>query len=174
MPFTICCGECRQCKWGNWSCCERTNPNDKMQAETYGYPLAGLFGFSHITGGFAGGQAEYLRVPYSDVGPIVIPEGLSDEQVLFLSDIFPTAYQAAEHCDIGPEDTVAIWGLRSSRCAGRQVVLPARRQARYRHRHRSRTSGAGTASRGGDHRFRYGERTRHDHGDDAWPGAGTR
>ena len=110
VPFTICCGECRQCKWGNWSCCERTNPNGKMQAETYGYPLAGLFGFSHITGGFAGGQAEYLRVPYSDVGPIVIPEGLSDEQVLFLSDIFPTAYQAAEHCDIGPEDTVAIWG----------------------------------------------------------------
>ncbi|APX86070.1 glutathione-dependent formaldehyde dehydrogenase [Methylorubrum extorquens] len=110
VPFTICCGECRQCKWGNWSCCERTNPNGKLQAETYGYPLAGLFGFSHITGGYAGGQAEYLRVPYADVGPIVVPEGLTDEQVLFLSDIFPTAYQAAEHCEIGPEDTVAIWG----------------------------------------------------------------
>jgi threonine dehydrogenase-like Zn-dependent dehydrogenase len=110
VPFTICCGECRQCKWGNWSCCERTNPNGKMQAETFGYPLAGLFGFSHITGGFSGGQAEYLRVPYSDVGPIVVPEGLTDEQVLFLSDIFPTAYQAAEHCDIQPGDTVAIWG----------------------------------------------------------------
>jgi threonine dehydrogenase-like Zn-dependent dehydrogenase len=110
VPFTICCGECRQCKWGNWSCCERTNPNGKMQAETFGYPLAGLFGFSHITGGFAGGQAEYLRVPYSDVGPIVIPEGLTDEQVLFLSDIFPTAYQAAEHCEIKPGDTIAVWG----------------------------------------------------------------
>ncbi|MGI4810032.1 MAG: zinc-dependent alcohol dehydrogenase [Janthinobacterium lividum] len=110
VPFTICCGECRQCKWGNWSCCERTNPNGKMQAETFGYPLAGLFGFSHITGGIPGGQAEYLRVPYADVGPIVVPEGLTDEQVLFLSDIFPTAYQAAEHCDIQPGDTVAIWG----------------------------------------------------------------
>jgi threonine dehydrogenase-like Zn-dependent dehydrogenase len=110
VPFTICCGECRQCKWGNFSCCERTNPNGKLQAETFGYPLAGLFGFSHITGGFAGGQAEYLRVPYADVGPIVVPEGLTDEQVLFLSDIFPTAYMAAENCGIGPEDTIAIWG----------------------------------------------------------------
>lgn len=110
VPFTICCGECRQCKWGNWSCCERTNPNGKMQAETYGYPLAGLFGFSHVTGGIPGGQAEYLRVPYADVGPIKIPDGLTDEQVLFLSDIFPTAFQAAEHCEIGPEDTIAVWG----------------------------------------------------------------
>ncbi len=110
VPFTICCGECRQCKWGNWSCCERTNPNGKKQAEVYGYPLAGLFGFSHITGGFPGGQAEYLRVPYADVGPIKVLEGLTDEQVLFLSDIFPTAYQAADHCEITPEDTIAIWG----------------------------------------------------------------
>ena len=110
VPFTICCGECRQCKWGNWSCCERTNPNGKMQAEQYGYPLAGLFGFSHITGGFPGGQAEYVRVPYADVGPIKVPAGLSDEQVLFLSDIFPTAFMAADHCEIKPEDTIAIWG----------------------------------------------------------------
>ena len=110
VPFTICCGECRQCKWGNWSCCERTNPNGKLQAETFGYPLAGLFGFSHITGGIPGGQAEYLRVPYADVGPIKVPEGLTDEQVLFLSDIFPTAYMAAENCDIKPGQTVAIWG----------------------------------------------------------------
>ncbi len=110
VPFTICCGECRQCKWGNWSCCERTNPNGKKQAEIYGYPLAGLFGFSHITGGFAGGQAEYLRVPYADVGPIKVPDGLTDEQVLFLSDIFPTAFQAAEHCEITPGDTIAVWG----------------------------------------------------------------
>lgn len=110
VPFTMSCGECRQCKWGNWSLCERTNPNGKMQAETFGYPLSGLFGFSHITGGYAGGQAEYLRVPFADVGPLVIPNGLEDEQVLFLSDIFPTAYQAAENCNIQPGDTVAIWG----------------------------------------------------------------
>ncbi len=110
VPFTICCGECRMCRMGNWSCCERTNPNGAAQAKIYGFPLAGLFGFSHTTGGFAGGQAEYLRVPYADVGPIKVPEGLTDEQVLFLSDIFPTAYQAAEHCEITPEDTIAIWG----------------------------------------------------------------
>ncbi len=110
VPFTICCGECRQCKWGNWSCCERTNPNGKMQAQQYGYPLAALFGFSHITGGIPGGQAEYVRVPYADCGPIVVPPGLSDEKVLFLSDIFSTAYMAADHCEITPEDTIAIWG----------------------------------------------------------------
>ncbi|WP_020186546.1 zinc-dependent alcohol dehydrogenase [Methylopila sp. 73B] len=110
VPFTMSCGECRQCKWGNWSCCERTNPNGKMQAEQFGYPLAGLFGYSHLTGGFAGGQAEYLRVPYADVGPLVVPDGLSDEQVLFLSDIFPTAYQAAEQCGIEGGETVAVWG----------------------------------------------------------------
>ena len=110
VPFTICCGECRQCKWGNWSACERTNPNGEAQAKQYGYPLAGLFGYSHITGGFPGGQAEYVRVPYADVGPIKVPAHLTDDQVLFLSDIFPTAYMAAEHCEITPEDTIAIWG----------------------------------------------------------------
>ena len=110
VPFTICCGECRQCKWGNWSACERTNPNGDAQAKVYGYPLAGLFGYSHITGGFPGGQAQYVRVPYADVGPIKVPDSLSDEQVLFLSDIFPTAYMAAEHCDITSEDTIAVWG----------------------------------------------------------------
>jgi len=110
VPFTMSCGECRQCKWGNWSCCERTNPNGKMQAEQFGYPLAGLFGFSHITGGYAGGQAEYLRVPYADVGPLVVPQGIDDEKVLFLSDIFPTAYMAAENCGLKGGETVAIWG----------------------------------------------------------------
>ena len=110
VPFTICCGECRQCKWGNWSACERTNPNGAAQAKQYGYPLAGLFGYSHITGGFPGGQAEYVRVPYADVGPIKVPAHLTDDQVLFLSDIFPTAYMASEHCEITPEDTIAIWG----------------------------------------------------------------
>jgi len=112
VPFTIGCGDCRQCKWGNWSCCERTNPNGARQAEIFGYPLAGLFGFSHITGGFSGGQAEYLRVPFADVGPIIVPDGLDDEQVLFLSDIFPTGYQAADYCDITPENekTIAVFG----------------------------------------------------------------
>jgi threonine dehydrogenase-like Zn-dependent dehydrogenase len=110
VPFTICCGECRQCKWGNWSCCERSNPNAAMQAKVLGFPSAGMFGYSHLTGGIPGGQAEYLRVPYADVGPVKVPEGLADEQVLFLTDIFPTAYMAAEHCDITPEDTIAIWG----------------------------------------------------------------
>ena len=110
VPFTICCGECRQCKWGNWSCCERTNPNAAMQAKVLGFPSAGMFGYSHLTGGIPGGQAEYLRVPYADVGPMKVPEGLTDEQVLFLTDIFPTAYMAADHCEITPEDTIAIWG----------------------------------------------------------------
>jgi threonine dehydrogenase-like Zn-dependent dehydrogenase len=110
VPFTICCGECRQCKWGNWSCCERTNPNGEMQAKLLGFPSAGMFGYSHLTGGYAGGQAEYLRVPYADVGPVKVPEGLADEQVLFLTDIFPTGYMAAEHCEIKPEDTIAVWG----------------------------------------------------------------
>jgi len=110
VPFTISCGECRMCKMKNFSCCERSNPNAKIAAEQYGYTTAGLFGYSHMTGGFAGGQAQYLRVPYADVGPIKVPDNLTDEQVLFLSDIFPTAYQAAEHCEIQPTDTIAIWG----------------------------------------------------------------
>lgn len=110
VPFTICCGACRQCQWGNWSLCERTNPNGKMQAEQFGYATAGLFGYSHITGGFPGGQAEYLRIPYADVTHLKVPEDLSDEQVLFLSDIFPTAYMAADHCDIKGGETIAVWG----------------------------------------------------------------
>ena len=110
VPFTISCGECRMCKMTNFSACERTNPNGAQQAKQYGYALAGLFGFSHLTGGFSGGQAEYLRVPYADVGPIKVPEGLTDEQVLFLSDIFPTGYMAAEHCEITPTDTVMVFG----------------------------------------------------------------
>jgi threonine dehydrogenase-like Zn-dependent dehydrogenase len=110
VPFTISCGECRMCKMKNFSCCERTNPNAKMAAAQFGYTTAGLFGFSHLTGGFAGGQAQYLRVPYADVGPIKVPDSLTDEQVLFLSDIFPTAYQAAEHCEIQPTDTIVVFG----------------------------------------------------------------
>ena len=110
VPFTISCGECRQCKWGNFSCCERSNPAGAKQAKVVGYPTAGLFGYSHMYGGFPGGQAQYLRVPYADVGPIKVPDGLSDEQVLFLSDIFPTGYMAAENANIPPGGTVLVFG----------------------------------------------------------------
>jgi threonine dehydrogenase-like Zn-dependent dehydrogenase len=110
VPFTISCGECFFCKRGSYSGCERTNPNMKMAEKLWGHSPAGLFGYSHLLGGYAGGQAEYLRVPYADVGPIKVPDGLTDEQVLFLSDIFPTGYMAAEFCNIQHGDTIAIWG----------------------------------------------------------------
>jgi threonine dehydrogenase-like Zn-dependent dehydrogenase len=110
VPFTICCGECFFCQKGLWSCCERSNPNAEMARKVYGHPTAGLFGYSHLTGGFPGGQAEYVRVPFADVGPAKVPDELSDEQVLFLTDIFPTGYMAAENAEIEPGDTVAVWG----------------------------------------------------------------
>ena len=110
VPFPIACGECFFCKRGYFSGCERSNPNKEMARELWGHTPAGIYGYSHLLGGFAGGQAEYLRVPYADVGPIKVPNHLTDEQVLFLSDIFPTGYMAAEHCNIQPEDTIAIWG----------------------------------------------------------------
>ncbi|TXR47827.1 zinc-dependent alcohol dehydrogenase [Phyllobacterium endophyticum] len=110
VPFTIACGECFFCKRGYFSGCERSNPNKEKAAKLWGNSPAGLFGYSHLLGGYSGGQAEYLRVPYADSGPIVVPAGLSDEQVLFLSDIFPTGYMAAEFCDIQGGDTIAIWG----------------------------------------------------------------
>jgi threonine dehydrogenase-like Zn-dependent dehydrogenase len=110
VPFTICCGRCFYCQKGLWSLCDNSNPNAPMAEKMYGQSGAGLFGYSHLFGGFAGGQAQYARVPFADVGPIKIPEGLSDEQVLFLSDIFPTGYMAAENCNIQPGDTVAVWG----------------------------------------------------------------
>ncbi|MCP1743932.1 threonine dehydrogenase-like Zn-dependent dehydrogenase [Bradyrhizobium japonicum] len=110
VPFTISCGECFFCKNGFYSGCERSNPNAKMAEKMWGHSPAGLFGYSHMLGGFAGGQAEYLRVPYSDVGPYKVPEGLTDKQVLFLSDIFPTGYMAAEFCNIKSGETVAVWG----------------------------------------------------------------
>jgi threonine dehydrogenase-like Zn-dependent dehydrogenase len=110
VPFTISCGECFFCKNGFYSGCERSNPNAKAAEKLWGHSPAGLFGYSHMLGGFAGGQAEYMRVPYADVGPIKVPEGLSDEQVLFLSDIFPTGYMAAEFCGLKGGETVAIWG----------------------------------------------------------------
>ena len=110
VPFTIICGECEQCRRGNFSVCERSNRNRDVAAKRFGHSTAGLFGYSHLTGGYAGGQAEYVRVPYADKTHVKIPDGLTDEQVLFLSDILPTGWQAAVQCDIEPTDTVAIWG----------------------------------------------------------------
>jgi threonine dehydrogenase-like Zn-dependent dehydrogenase len=110
VPFTIICGECDQCKRGNFSVCERTNRNGHIAAKAFGHTTAGLFGYSHITGGYPGGQAEYVRVPFADKTHIKVPSTLTDEQVLFLGDIFPTGWQAAVQCDIEPTDTVAIWG----------------------------------------------------------------
>jgi threonine dehydrogenase-like Zn-dependent dehydrogenase len=110
VPFTISCGECFFCKNGFFSGCERSNPDRDKASLLWGNSPAGLFGYSHLTGGYAGGQAQYLRVPYADVGPMKVPEGLSDEQVLFLSDIFPTGYMAADFCDLKGGETVAIWG----------------------------------------------------------------
>lgn len=110
VPFTISCGECFFCKRGFFSGCERSNPNRQEAEKMWGHSPAGLFGYSHMLGGYAGGQAEYLRVPYADVGPIKVPSHLTDEQVLFLSDIFPTGYMAADFCNIQQGDTIAIWG----------------------------------------------------------------
>ena len=110
VPFTISCGECFFCKRGFFSGCERSNPNAEKAKKMWGHSPAGLFGYTHILGGYPGGQAEYLRIPYADVGPIKVPAGLTDDQVLFLSDIFPTGYMAADFCNIQPGDTIAIWG----------------------------------------------------------------
>jgi threonine dehydrogenase-like Zn-dependent dehydrogenase len=110
VPFAIACGQCFYCKAQLWSLCDNTNPNAWMLEKLYGYAGGGLFGYSHLYGGYAGGQAEYVRVPFADVGPIKVPEDLRDDQVLFLSDIFPTGYMAAENCNIRPGDTVAVWG----------------------------------------------------------------
>ena len=112
VPFTISCGGCFHCKIEQFSACENSNPVEKqdMSAALYGQPMAGLFGYSHLTGGYSGGQAEYVRVPFSDVGPIVVPDHLDDDTVLFLSDILPTGWMGAENCDIQPDDTVAVWG----------------------------------------------------------------
>jgi threonine dehydrogenase-like Zn-dependent dehydrogenase len=110
VPFPIACGNCLACEAEMYSLCENSNPNAWMAEKMMGHSPAGIFGYSHMLGGFAGGQAEYARVPFADVGPLEVPQGMPDEQVLFLSDIFPTGYMAAENCDIQPGDTVAIWG----------------------------------------------------------------
>ena len=110
VPFPIACGNCGACKAQAYSLCENSNPNAWMAEKLWGHSPAGIFGYSHMLGGYAGGQAEYARVPFADVGPINVPDGMSDEQVLFLSDILPTGYMAAEMCDIKPGDVVAVWG----------------------------------------------------------------
>ncbi|RKH46011.1 glutathione-dependent formaldehyde dehydrogenase [Corallococcus sp. AB049A] len=110
VPFNIACGECVFCKKTLFSLCDRSNRNAEAAAKMMGYSPSGLFGYSHMLGGFSGGQAEYVRVPYADVGPLKIPDGLTEDQVLFLTDIFPTGYMAAENCQMEKGDTVAVWG----------------------------------------------------------------
>ena len=110
VPFPIACGACFSCQKRLFSVCENTNPNAWLAEKMFGHATAGIFGYSHLTGGYAGGQAEFARVPFADVGPLKVPEGLTDEQVLFLSDIFPTGYMGAEMCDIQGGDVIAVWG----------------------------------------------------------------
>lgn len=112
VPFVIACGSCFFCQKQQFSACDNSNPVEKQEPSEalYGHAMSGLFGYSHLTGGYAGGQAEYVRVPFSDVGPIVVPEGLDDDKVLFLSDILPTGWMAAENAQIEPGDTIAVWG----------------------------------------------------------------
>src|SRR3712207_168247 len=110
VPFPIACGNCRACEAEAYSLCENSNPNARIAEKFFGHSPCGIFGYSHMTGGYAGGQAEYARVPFADVGPIKVDGDLSDEQVLFLSDILPTGYMGAEMCDISPGDTIAVWG----------------------------------------------------------------
>jgi threonine dehydrogenase-like Zn-dependent dehydrogenase len=110
VPFPIACGNCNACRAELYSLCENSNPNAWMAEKMWGHSPAGIFGYSHLLGGFAGGQAEYARVPFADVGPLKVDGGLSDDQVLFLTDIFPTGYMGAEMCDIEPGDVIAVWG----------------------------------------------------------------
>lgn len=131
VPFPIACGECYFCKQQLWSLCDNSNPNAILAEPLYGHAPAAIFGYSHLFGGYAGGQAQYVRVPFADVGPMKVPDTLRDEQVLFLTDIFPTGYMAAENCNIQPGDIVAIWGcgpvgqfaIRSALMLGAEKVI---------------------------------------------------
>ena len=131
VPFPIACGNCNACRAEAYSLCENSNPNSHIPEALFGHPTCGIFGYSHMTGGYAGGQAEYARVPFADVGPLKIENGFTDEQVLFLSDIFPTGYMGAEMCDIQPGDVVAVWGagpvglfaIASARLLGAERVI---------------------------------------------------
>src|SRR5206468_2354507 len=130
IPFTIICGECEQCKRGNFSVCERSNRNKQLGDKVFGHSTAGLFGYTHLTGGYAGGQAEYLRVPFADATHIKVPDGIPDEKLLFLSDIFPTGWQGAVQCDIQPTDTVATCGCGPvGQMTSRSAILLGARQA---------------------------------------------
>jgi threonine dehydrogenase-like Zn-dependent dehydrogenase len=148
VPFPIACGACSACEAGFFSVCENSNPNALLAEKMFGHSPAGIYGYSHLTGGFAGGQAEYARVPFADVGPIKIPDGLTDEQVLFLSDIFPTGYMGAEMCDIEPGQIVAVWGcgpvgqfaIASARLLGAERVIAI---DRFDYRLRMAREGAG-------------------------------
>jgi threonine dehydrogenase-like Zn-dependent dehydrogenase len=144
VPFPIACGVCAMCTRELFSLCENSNPNAWMAEKLWGHSPAGLFGYSHLLGGYSGGQAEYARVPFADVGPIKVPEGLTDEQVLFLSDIFPTGYMGAEMCGIKPGDVIAVWGagpvgqfaIASARLLGAERIIAIDRfPSRRRHRH---------------------------------------
>ncbi len=136
VPFAISCGRCFYCRRELWSLCDNSNPNAGLAAAVYGFSCAGLFGYSHMMGGYAGGQAEMVRVPFADVGPLKIPAGLRDEQVLFLSDVLPTGYMAAENCQIQQGDVVAVWGcgpvgqfaIRSARLLGAEQVVAIDRE----------------------------------------------
>ena len=131
VPFPISCGACAQCRRSLFSLCENTNPNAWMAEKLWGYSPAGIYGYSHLTGGYPGGQSEYARVPFADVNPLKIPAGMSDEQVLFLSDILPTGYMGAEMCNIQPGDTIAVWGcgpvgqfaIKSAKLLGAERVI---------------------------------------------------
>jgi threonine dehydrogenase-like Zn-dependent dehydrogenase len=131
VPFPIACGACLACQAGLYSLCENSNPNAWMAEKLFGHAPAGIFGYSHLTGGYAGGQAEYARVPFADVGPLKVPDGVPDEQVLFLSDILPTGYMGAEMCDIKRGDVIAVWGagpvgqfaMASARLLGAERVI---------------------------------------------------
>ena len=131
VPFAIACGNCESCQLGLFACCENSNPNAWLPEKLMGHATCGAFGYSHLTGGFAGGQAEYVRVPFADFGPLKVPSGLSDEQVLFLSDILPTGYMGAEFCEINPRKVIAVWGagpvgqfaIRCARLLGAERVI---------------------------------------------------
>lgn len=149
VPFPIACGACWSCEQGLFSVCENTNPNAWMAEKLWGHSPCGIFGYSHLVGGFAGGQAEYARVPFADVGPIKVDSSLTDEQVLFLSDIFPTGYMGADLCDIKPGDVIAVWGcgpvgqfaITSARLLGAERVIAIDRFP-YRLRMASERAGA--------------------------------
>jgi len=110
VPFTIACGNCEPCTREQWSLCDNSNPNAGMAERLYGYSCSGLFGYTHLFGGYSGGQSEYVRVPFADIGPLVVPDEIDDERALYLTDIFPTGYMAAENCDIKQGDVIAVWG----------------------------------------------------------------